>query len=60
MTLPPLAVSPVVAAEALDIGRTKLYELLESGRLPSVHIGRRRLIRVADLAAFVASLEVAE
>ncbi|MDD5092829.1 MAG: helix-turn-helix domain-containing protein [Dehalococcoidia bacterium] len=31
---------PLEAAEALGIGRTKMYELLASGELPKVQIGR--------------------
>lgn len=31
------------------ISRSKLYELLSSGTLPSVKIGARRLIRARDL-----------
>lgn len=38
----------------LAISRTKVYELLESGSLPSVYIGRSRRIRVSDVEAFVA------
>jgi excisionase family DNA binding protein len=38
----------------LAISRTKVYELLESGSLPSVYIGRSRRIRVSDVQAFVA------
>ena len=35
---------PLEAAHTLDIGRTKIYELIASGEIPSVKIGR--LVRV--------------
>lgn len=38
------------AAFVSGISRSKLYELLNSGALPSVKIGARRLIRARDLA----------
>lgn len=43
-------------AEHLNVSRSKVYELLKSGRLRSVHIDRTRLVRGADLEAYVASL----
>jgi excisionase family DNA binding protein len=46
-----LAYSPAEAAQALGISRAKLYLLLDDGTIPSVKLGRRRLIRVADLEA---------
>jgi hypothetical protein len=38
------------------IGRTKLYELVKSGELCPVHIGRRTFFRQGDLEAFVVGL----
>ncbi len=38
----------------LAISRSKVYELLNSGSLPSVYIGRSRRIRVSDVEDFVA------
>jgi excisionase family DNA binding protein len=49
----PLAYSIPDAADMLGIGRSKLYKLLDEGSLPTVSIGRRRLIAHADLVAFV-------
>jgi excisionase family DNA binding protein len=44
--------------ERLNHGRTRVYELLASGRLPSVVVGpRARRVRESDLAAFIASLD---
>jgi excisionase family DNA binding protein len=34
------------AAKALGVGRSKLYELIGEGRLETMAIGRRRLVRV--------------
>jgi excisionase family DNA binding protein len=47
------------AADALRLSRSALYELIRSGRLRSVTSGRRRLVPVAALAEYVASLETA-
>jgi excisionase family DNA binding protein len=49
--------TPEQAAEALGIGRWKLYDLLRQGRLRSLRIGSCRRISTAALAAFVAELE---
>jgi excisionase family DNA binding protein len=48
----PVMVSVPDAAERLGVGTTKLKELVASGRLQSVVIGRRRLIPMAGLNAF--------
>lgn len=53
----PLAVSPFEAARRAGIGRTKLYEAISSGDLPSFKIGTRRLIRVSALDAWLATFE---
>jgi excisionase family DNA binding protein len=44
------------AAEWLGLGRTKAYELVYRGILPSVTIGRSRRISVVALQAFVERL----
>ena len=41
------------AGRALAISRSKMYGLLNSGHLPSVHIGRSRRVRVSDIENFV-------
>ena len=43
------------AGRALAISRSKMYDLLNSGDLPSVHIGRSRRVRICDVEAFVNS-----
>ena len=53
-----LLLTPVQAARALGIGRSSLYELLRTGALRSVHIGRSRRIPDKALHDFIAALEV--
>ncbi|MBL0312736.1 MAG: helix-turn-helix domain-containing protein [Holophagaceae bacterium] len=55
-----LALGPVEAAKALGIGRTLLFELLQSGDLRSFTIGSRRLIRISDLEEFARDCELAQ
>lgn len=45
-------------ASRLNVSRSKVYELLASGALPSVTIDRTRLVRAGDLCAFVDALEL--
>lgn len=52
----PLLLTPAEAAAALGVGRSTLFDLLGSGALPSVRIGRARRVRRDDLDAFVAGL----
>jgi excisionase family DNA binding protein len=58
--LPVLLVRPEDAADALGVGRTKVYELMRSGELRSVKIGGLRRIPATALAEFVAQLEEQE
>jgi len=51
-----LVYTVVEAAQALRLSRSKTYELLRNGRLRSVRIGGRRLVRRADLERFVKEL----
>ena len=55
--VPPLLYRVEEAAEALRLSRTAIYELIRSGRLRTVKSGSRRLVPVAALAEYVASLE---
>ncbi len=48
--------TPAEAATALGIGRLKLYELLQSGRLQSVRIGACRRIPADCIHRFVLDL----
>lgn len=43
--------------ERLQIGRSKVFELLASGELRSVRIGRTRLIPESAIAEFIERLE---
>ncbi len=53
----PFAVAPAEGARIAGLGRTKLYEAISSGELPSFKIGTRRLIRVSAIEAWLASHE---
>lgn len=55
-----LLLSAEEAADRLGVGRTTIFELLAAGELQSIKIGRRRLIPVAALAAFVERMSTAE
>ena len=44
-------------AKMLHIGRDKVYELLRTGQLRSIKIGKLRRITEDQLADFVASLD---
>ena len=54
---PVVLLTPEQAAEALGIGRWKLYDLLRQGRLRSIRIGSCRRISTDALLVFVAELE---
>ena len=41
------------AAAHIDAPRSRIYELVESGRLPSTKDGRRLLVRRSDLDAYL-------
>lgn len=51
----PLLLTAAQAAALLSISRTTLYELLASGAVESIHIGRSRRVPVDALHAFVES-----
>jgi excisionase family DNA binding protein len=52
-----LLLTPIEAATMLGIGRSKLYELLASGNLASVHIGSCRRVPLDALLDYVAQLQ---
>jgi excisionase family DNA binding protein len=51
-----LLVTPEEAARRLSVGRTTIYELMSSGELQSVNIGRCRRVPVSSLSSFVSNL----
>jgi excisionase family DNA binding protein len=55
----PIAVSPAEAARLAGIGRTTIYAAISSGELSSLKLGKRRLIVVATLRAWLQAHQVA-
>ena len=55
-----LLLTPREAADVLGIGRSKLYELLRAGIVPSIRIGTCRRIATLDLADLVDKLRLAD
>jgi excisionase family DNA binding protein len=51
-----LLLTPTEAADALGIGRSKVYEPLRAGTLPSIRIDSCRRIPLEDLTAMIARL----
>ncbi|MFN3602703.1 MAG: helix-turn-helix domain-containing protein [Dietzia sp.] len=47
------------AARALTLGRTKFFEVLATGELPTRYIGRRRVVHPDDLRAYIDRLPAA-
>jgi excisionase family DNA binding protein len=56
MLVEKLLLKPEEAAEALSIGRSKVYELIGTGELASVRIGACRRIPADALVEFVSRL----
>jgi excisionase family DNA binding protein len=52
----PLLLTPEQVAEALAIGRTRVYAMMASGVLPSVRIGHSRRVTRHVLAQFIQDL----
>lgn len=51
------AISIEEAVKFTGIGRSKLYQAMASGELPSFKFGKRRLIRREAVSAWLARLE---
>jgi excisionase family DNA binding protein len=51
-----LLLTPTEAAEALGIGRSKLYELMRAGLVESVRIGAARRVPAEALVTYIAGL----
>lgn len=39
--------------ELLGIGRNTAYKLINSGELPSIRLGRKRLVRLSDINEYI-------
>jgi excisionase family DNA binding protein len=51
----PILIDVRRASEALSLGRTTLYELIRSGQLRAVRVGRAVRFEVAELERFAAA-----
>ena len=49
----PLAYSIKDAVQVSSIGRTTLYALISTGKIETMKIGKRRLVKAASLAYFI-------
>lgn len=49
----PLAVSVTNASRLLGIGKTVTYELIKRGKLNTVYIGRRNMVRMSSLRQLI-------
>ncbi|CAJ1505640.1 helix-turn-helix domain-containing protein [[Mycobacterium] burgundiense] len=49
----PTLLTVAETAETLRCGQTLVYAMLKDGRLASVKVGRRRLVRANDVARFI-------
>ena len=56
----PLLLKPDDVAKALNIGRSKAYELILSGDIASITIGRCRRVTLDAIRAYVRSREQIE
>jgi hypothetical protein len=52
----PLMVSVKMAGHMLSLGKTKLFELCKDGQLDRRHVGRKAVITVASIRAYVERL----
>lgn len=52
----PFTISISEAAGALSIGRSSVYNLIHEGRLETIKIGRRRLIKVESICLLLEAL----
>ena len=55
----PILFTPVQTAKIMGISRSQVYNLLKSGELNSVHIGRSRRISKSHVTQYIQSLEMA-
>lgn len=50
----PIATSVNDAAKALSLGRTSIYALIKEGKLETVKLGRRTLIKIESIRSLIA------
>ena len=53
-----LLLKPAEAAELIGLGRSKTYELIRTGELPSVRLGKSLRVPLRELQAWVERLGV--
>lgn len=53
----PVTISITGAAKAMGIGRTSIYSLIKEGRLDTVKIGRRHLIKTESIRRLIDKAE---
>ena len=53
MKMEKLSVSIADAGNSIGLGRSKIYELIKSGELKTIKIGRRTLVTVESIRALV-------
>jgi excisionase family DNA binding protein len=53
VAMEPITVTVRGACEATGLSRAKIYELIADGRLDSVKVDNRRLVRMASIRALV-------
>lgn len=46
--------TPIEVAELLRCGRTKIYEILGTGTLVSYRVGKKRIVKRADVLRWIA------
>lgn len=56
----PILTSVKAACQTLNVGRTYLYTLINNGRLDTVKLGRRTLIKVSSIKALIGESEAAQ
>ena len=56
MDMPEENISVCETVRRFGIGRTKLYELIQSGRIEAFKLGRRTLVRTGSVRAFIDGL----
>jgi excisionase family DNA binding protein len=55
----PMLTSVNEACATLNLGRTSLYALINSGRLETVKLGRRTLVKMSSIKALIGEAETA-